>query len=245
MSEATGASAALLLLAAAALLKPSRAESAYRRLPRPPAAPARIPRARGSRRRRWAHRAPTGASALVSAAAGMLIGGPLGLAVAPAAFFACRRLLRRLTQHAVSGPQMPMNAFATELLAACLDAGATPAAALAASGGQATGPLAAHLLQAAGALGDGATAEEALPEDGPLALVSSVFRRSSQTGSAMSEQLIGIAAQLRADEQYERLAKAHRVGVLSALPLGLCMLPAFLLLAVVPAVIGLGAGLLP
>ena len=56
---------------------------------------------------------------------------------------------------------------------------------------------------------------------------------------------MGIAAQLRADAQYERLAKAHRVGVLSALPLGLCMLPAFLLLAVVPAVIGLGSGLLP
>jgi tight adherence protein B len=50
---------------------------------------------------------------------------------------------------------------------------------------------------------------------------------------------------LRADEQFERLAKAHRVAVLSALPLGLCMLPAFLLLAVVPAVAGLGAGLLP
>ena len=138
-----------------------------------------------------------------------------------------------------------MSAFATELVAACLDAGATPAAALEAAGGHVPGALGEALTAAAEALAAGAPVEEAVPEIGPLAPIAPVFRRSSQTGSAMSEQLIGAAAQLRADEQFERLAKAHRVAVLSALPLGLCMLPAFLVLAVVPAVVGLGAGLLP
>ncbi len=140
---------------------------------------------------------------------------------------------------------MTVTAFATELVAACLDAGATPAAALEAAGANVGGPLGAALARAGEALAAGATAGEALPEDGALAPLAAVFRRSSQTGSAMSDQLIGIATQLRADEQYERLAKAQRVGVLSALPLGLCLLPAFLLLAVVPAVLGLGTGLLP
>jgi len=39
-------------------------------------------------------------------------------------------------------------------------------------------------------------------------------------------------------------AMAPLAGVLAALPLGLCLLPAFLLLAVVPAVIGLGGSIL-
>ncbi len=138
-----------------------------------------------------------------------------------------------------------VTAFAAELVAACLDAGATPAAALEAAGANVGDPLGTALSRAGEALAAGATVHEALPEDGALAPLAPVFRRSLQTGSAMSDQLIGIAAQLRADEQYERLAKAQRVGVLSALPLGLCLLPAFVLLAVVPAVLGLGTGLLP
>jgi pilus assembly protein TadC len=129
-------------------------------------------------------------------------------------------------------------------VAACLDAGATPAAALAAAGAELPGAFGTALKAAADALAGGATTREALPEDGPLAPIAAVFRRSAQTGSRMSDQLIDVAAQMRADEHFERLAKAQRVGVLSALPLGLCMLPAFLLLAVVPALIGLGGGLL-
>jgi pilus assembly protein TadC len=154
-------------------------------------------------------------------------------------------VLRRLAAHGSAPAAVRVNAFATELVAACLDAGATPAAALEAAGAHVEAPLGAALTLAAEALSAGATTQEALPETGALAPLAAVFRRSAQTGSAISDQLLGIAAQLRADEQYEKLAKAQRVGVLSALPLGLCMLPAFLLLAVIPAVVGLGSGLLP
>jgi pilus assembly protein TadC len=156
-----------------------------------------------------------------------------------------RSLLRRLADQTRRPTPARMSAFATELVAACLDAGATPAAALEAAGAHLPDALGDALTSAAKASAEGAPTEEALPEDGALGPIAAVFRRSSQTGSAMSEQLIGVAAQLRADEQFERLAKAHRVAVLSALPLGLCMLPAFLLLAVVPAIVGLGSGLLP
>lgn len=140
--------------------------------------------------------------------------------------------------------RVEMTAFALELVAACLDAGATPAAALAAAGREAADPLGAALVRAGQAMSSGATTHEAIPEQGPLCTLAAVFRRSAQSGSRMSDQLVGVAAQLRADGHFERLAKAQRVGVLSALPLGLCLLPAFLLLAVVPAVMGLGAGLL-
>lgn len=136
-----------------------------------------------------------------------------------------------------------MTAFALELVAACLDAGATPAAALDAAGREVADPLGAALVRAAQALSSGATTHEAIAEEGPLSAMAAVFRRSAQSGSRMSGQLVGVAAQLRDDGHFERLAKAQRVGVLSALPLGLCLLPAFLLLAVVPAVMGLGSGL--
>ena len=145
-------------------------------------------------------------------------------------------------------PTVPVSAdvLATcaDLLAACLDAGALPSAALRASGACLPAPLGPLITAAGETLADGAAVEQALPETGVLAPLSAIFRRSSHTGSAMTEQLVAMAEQLRADDQFDRLERAHRVGVLSALPLGLCMLPAFLLLAVVPAVAGLGSGLL-
>jgi Flp pilus assembly protein TadB len=233
-------SGGLLLLAALAVAAPSTRESASERL-----------RGigglehRGRRISTGRSLAPACASALAASAAVLLLGWPLGLPAGPAVFIAGRAGLRRLSAHARAPAPMRMSAFATELVAACLDAGATPAAALEAAGADVEAPLGPALTLAAEALSAGATTQEALPETGALAPLAAVFRRSAQTGSAISDQLLGIAAQLRADEQYEKLAKAQRVSVLSALPLGLCMLPAFLLLAVIPAVVGLGTGLLP
>jgi pilus assembly protein TadC len=238
--DARLASGGLLLLAALTLAAPSTREAAARRL--------RFAGTTVRSRRRTARRKPsrvTLASALAGISAALLVGQPLAIAAGPTVFILSRALLRRLADRAAGPEPARVSAFAVELVAACLDAGATPAAALQAAGEHVPGALGEALSSAADALSAGAPVEEALPEAGPLAPVAAVFRRSSQTGSAMSEQLIGAAAQLRADEQFERLAKAHRVAVLSALPLGLCMLPAFLVLAVVPAVMGLGAGLLP
>ncbi len=241
MPDSRLVSAGLLLLAALTVLRASTRESAVRRLRCAVVHP-------GSPRRTPAVSRPsalTAASAIAGAAAALLLGRPLGIAAGPAVFVVSRVLLKRLAARAAGPQPVRVSAFATELVAACLDAGATPAAALEAAGTHVPGALGEALTTAADALAAGAPAEEALPEVGPLAPIAGVFRRSSQTGSAMSEQLIGAAAQLRADEQFERLAKAHRVAVLSALPLGLCMLPAFLVLAVVPSIVGLGAGLLP
>jgi pilus assembly protein TadC len=154
-------------------------------------------------------------------------------------------LLRRLT--ALRQRRQPALAAGTvakaaDLLAACLDAGAVPAAALQAVG-EATGGHIGELLSTAGrALADGEPGPVAFAEAGPLHPVATIISRSLQTGSAMTDQLTALAEQLRADDHFDRLERAQRVGVLSALPLGLCLLPAFVLLAVVPAVLGLSAG---
>jgi pilus assembly protein TadC len=152
-----------------------------------------------------------------------------------------RNRIRRAPPIEVSGLLL---ANCADLLAACLEAGAIPAAALSASGTGLPDPLGSLVTAAGDALADGATIEQALPETGALAPLSAIFRRSSRTGSSMSDQFLAVAEQLRADDQFDRLERAQRVGVRSALPLGLCMLPAFLLLAVVPAIAGLSTGVL-
>ncbi len=53
-----------------------------------------------------------------------------------------------------------------------------------------------------------------------------------------------LAAEARADRAARGQAAAERAGVLAVAPLGLCFLPAFVLLGVVPVVAGLVGPLL-
>jgi pilus assembly protein TadC len=235
------APALLMVLAGLTVLRPSTPDAAAQRI-----ADARRVAGEPKRRMRPEPRelASAAACSLVALASFLLVSGPARMVAAPVAFVAARALLRRLPKPSEPPPAAHLVASGAELLAACLEAGATPATALAVTGRSLPGPLGSQLVAAARALRAGTVIEQALPESGALAPLASVFRRSAQTGSSMAGQLVSVAEQLRSDEHFERLEQARRVGVLSALPLGLCMLPAFLLLAVVPAVIGLGAGVL-
>ena len=234
--------ALLLVVAAGAMSRPSTAEAGQARLPRLEEATAA--HSSTALKARIQAGLPTGACSLAALATALLINFPIGVLAAPGVFLGARFLLRRLSSAPVKATPDPLLAMCADLLAACLDAGAVPANALSTTGACLPDLLGERVSEAGRALADGATVEQALPESGPLGPIGAVFRRSARTGSSMTDQLIAVAAQLRADDQFRRLERAHRVGVLSALPLGLCMLPAFLLLAVVPAVTGLGAGLL-
>jgi pilus assembly protein TadC len=55
----------------------------------------------------------------------------------------------------------------------------------------------------------------------------------------VAEAVRVLADEARRSDRSERLERARRVGVRTAAPLGLCFLPAFLLVAVVPTIIGL------
>lgn len=233
---------ALLLLGAAGVtIRPSTAEAGQARLRgRSGGGKARVSRLDA----RIGAALPAGACALAAVATALLVAFPVGAILAPGVFLGARFTVRRLASTARPRPADPWLSMCADLLAACLEAGAVPAGALLATGACLPDPIGASVTEAGRSLSDGATVEQALPESGPLGPIAGVFRRSSRTGSSMTDQLIAVAEQLRTDDQFSRLERAHRVGVLSALPLGLCMLPAFLLLAVVPAVSGLGAGLL-
>ena len=151
------------------------------------------------------------------------------------------RRLRRAVREAT--PATASVALAIDLMAACLEAGAPLPAALSAGSTAASGASAAALAATAAALlrGGEATAWAGCAADPRLAGVVRICQRVGTTGAAVADDLRRLAAEQRRGHQAERRRRAERSAVWVVLPLGLCFLPAFLLLSVVPVV----AALLP
>lgn len=126
---------------------------------------------------------------------------------------------------------------ALDLLAACLVAGCTPVGALAAVARAVDAPLNRHLLAVAHGLADPATGGEALPE--PLRPVARVLRRAHIAGAPAADALAHVAGEMRAAVVSDVRVGIARLGVRAVLPLGLCFLPAFVLVGVVPIAVGL------
>jgi pilus assembly protein TadC len=72
-----------------------------------------------------------------------------------------------------------------------------------------------------------------------LAQVARTTVRTTQTGAAAADELRRVAARLRGRRRADVQQRVHRASVWVVVPLGLCFLPAFVLVAVVPVVIGL------
>jgi Flp pilus assembly protein TadB len=72
-----------------------------------------------------------------------------------------------------------------------------------------------------------------------LAPLGRTLARSARTGEPVAEALERLGHELAARSRAEVEEEARRVGVKAAVPLGLCLLPAFLLVGVVPVVAGL------
>ncbi|MGB6225924.1 MAG: type II secretion system F family protein, partial [Pseudonocardiaceae bacterium] len=103
------------------------------------------------------------------------------------------------------------------------------------------------LLRTAELLALGADSTQAwLPALGctATARLAKAARRSGRSGMALAESLARLAADVRADAREQSEARAQRAGVLIAAPLGLCFLPAFLVIGIVPVLIGLAGGLM-
>jgi len=194
-----------------------------------------------ARVKRWA------ASAAAALACLLLVGGVLGAVLAAVALVALPRWLARQEP---ASTRLRREARAAELpllldvLAACLSVGATPASALA-TVARAAGPdLGADLDRACRALAAGASLDDVwrgLPGD--IEVVGRVLARSARSGAAAAPLLRSSAAELRADRRAARLDAARRLGVHAAAPLGLCFLPGFVLLGLVPVIVGLVAGI--
>lgn len=136
-----------------------------------------------------------------------------------------------------------------DVLAACLSAGMATAAAAAAAADLAPPALADQLTRAAHLLALGAESERAWADPGASgdrhgAVLARLARRSASSGAALAGSVAELADQVRVDAGSAADAAAERASVLIAGPLGLCYLPAFICLGIVPVVAGLAGDLM-
>ena len=140
--------------------------------------------------------------------------------------------------------QLPV---AVDLLSACLEAGATIPAALSAVTGAMPGPVREALCPVVRSLALGGHPERAWREvaaDPELAALGRALGRAGDGGIPVAGLLARVADDLREAARADSARRAQTVAVRVVLPLGLCQLPAFVLLGVVPTVVGLVAGAL-
>ncbi|PND55124.1 pilus assembly protein TadC [Mycobacterium sp. ENV421] len=130
---------------------------------------------------------------------------------------------------------------ALDVFAVCLAGGMSVSAAAAATAPSAPDRLGAVLRRAADLLALGADADTAwCPQPGEDSdALARLARRSASSGSALAQGVAELAEQSRQDAGHTAAAAAERASVLIAGPLGLCFLPAFVCLGIVPVVAGL------
>lgn len=136
-----------------------------------------------------------------------------------------------------------------DVLGACLHSGMATSTAAAAVSASAPVHLAAPLRRAADLLALGADpaqawAQAGAPADRHIAAFLRMARRSAASGAALARGVEELAGDLRAEAADGARARAERASVLIAGPLGLCFLPAFVCLGVVPVVAGLAGDVL-
>ena len=91
---------------------------------------------------------------------------------------------------------------------------------------------------------DPAEAWLALTREPMLAPLARTAVRASSTGAALAPSLGRLARDQRRVARTEAAARARAAGIRALAPLGLCFLPAFVLLGVVPAIAGIAATIL-
>lgn len=156
---------------------------------------------------------------------------------------------RPVRPRTVPGNDALALAAGLEVFALCLTAGMPVSGAAAATARHAPPQLAVVLRRGADLLAMGADPGIAWSApDGALdpstTAVLRLARRSGSSGAALAVGLGELAAQCRNDAADAATAAAERAGVLIAGPLGLCFLPAFVCLGIVPVVAGLAGDVL-
>lgn len=137
---------------------------------------------------------------------------------------------------------------ALDLVAAALDAGRTPASALSLVAAACPDPAGAELGTVAARLataGDPQDVWRDVASHPALAPVGRAVLRSASSGTAPAGVVTGVGEDLRRRRHAELARRSRGVGVGTAAPLGLCFLPAFFLVGIVPTLIGLVGTVLP
>jgi Flp pilus assembly protein TadB len=182
---------------------------------------------------------------LTGAGAAVFVGGPAGLAAgvlaAALAWWAIGRaeppgVRRRREEVRRDLPHL------VRLLAAALRSGLPPDDAVRVVCAALPGEAAARLVTVTERLALGVDPERvwsALAGDAGLAPLGRALARAHRTGAPVVATVERLGEELARQAQAQVEQRARAVGVRAALPLGLCLLPAFLLLGIVPLVAGL------
>ncbi|MEU8649285.1 type II secretion system F family protein [Streptomyces sp. NPDC048737] len=185
--------------------------------------------------------------------AGWMLGGGiagLGLGLTGAAVLWWWRRRRQTTESMseadvrAAARQLPL---AADLLAACIAAGAGPVIAAQAVGEALDGPVGGALARGAAEVrlgGEPASAWRRLAAAPGAEALARLLERADVSGLPAAVPVARIAADARADWARAGTARARRAAVMVTAPVGLCFLPAFIAVGIVPVVIGLAGGVL-
>jgi Flp pilus assembly protein TadB len=178
-------------------------------------------------------------AALIGGIAGILA----GLLIAPAAGIYLHKKEPTQSQHERERIAADLP-FAADLMTACLLAGRPVSAATEIAANAIGGPLGQRLTRVSTQLRLGADPEPTwalLAKDPALGQLSRAMTRAAQSGAPVADVLTRLADDARETARAAAVASARRVGVKAVAPLGLCFLPAFVLLGIIPVVAGLAS----
>ena len=180
----------------------------------------------------------------VAVGAWVLVGAVPGAVAAPVAAAACWWVTGRMEPAAVRRRRERLAAavpHVVDLMAACLGAGLSPTSALE-HVAEAVGPPAHDELVEVSArlrLGvDPGTVWRDLAHHPQLGRLGRALARAVESGASVADAMERLSDDLRRAMRADVESRARAVGVKAAVPLGVCLLPAFVLVGVVPLVAG-------
>ncbi|MFD7876724.1 type II secretion system F family protein [Streptomyces sp. NPDC059766] len=185
------------------------------------------------------------------AAGWVVVGGFTGVVVGVLTAAALRRWrLRQEQAQASTGRAVDVDVgeaarqlpLAAELLGACVEAGAGPVIAAQATGEALGGPVGKVLARGAAEVRLGGEPGEAwrrLASVPGAEALARLLERAGDSGLPAAGPVARFAADARAERVRDAAVRARRAAVMVTVPVGLCFLPAFIAVGVVPVVIGL------
>lgn len=174
----------------------------------------------------------------------VFVGGRWGVPVSLLAGAGCWWVTGRMEPAAVRRRRERLAAavpHAVDLMAACLGAGLSPAAAVEQVAQAVEPPLSEELTAVCARLRmgvDPVTVWRDLAAHPQLGRLGRTVARAAESGASVADAMLRLSDDLRRQTRAEVESRARAVGVKAALPLGTCLLPAFVLVGVVPLVAG-------
>jgi Flp pilus assembly protein TadB len=190
------------------------------------------------------------AAGITAASALLLFTFPWGILFGATAFFGIPVALSRLEPAAARQRRARIIAdlpLAVDLLAACLRAGRPPQAAVGSVAKSLSGPLSDLLAELDHRLSlgiDPIDAWSCLHTEPACASFARAVQRALRSGAPLAKTLEHLADDARQARRWSAEEQARAVESRAVVPLGVCFLPAFVLLGIVPTVAGSLGGVL-